>query len=97
MVLLDAAGVLRSLEWWLYDKRAATCQYFTPPPSSQIVHLDIDDEALEAVGPWPWRRSTLAGIFDEINAANPKAVAVDVLFSEPQRRRSKSTPLMRPT
>src|SRR3954451_18120226 len=86
VVLLDAGGALRPFEWWLYDKRAATCQYFTPQPSSQIVHLDMDDEALDptAVGSFPWKRSKWAAMLDEIRLAGPKAVALDVMFAEPQ-------------
>jgi CHASE2 domain-containing sensor protein/serine phosphatase RsbU (regulator of sigma subunit) len=87
VVLADATGVLQQLEWWLYDLRAATCQHFAPKPSSQIVHLDIDDDSLERIHRWPWPRSTVASILDELQLAGPKVVAIDVLFGEPQDNR----------
>lgn len=86
IVICNALGLLQPLEWWLYDVRALTCQFFTPAPSEQIVHIDIDDEALETIGPWPWRRSVIGSLLDELRLASPKAVAIDVLFTEPQRK-----------
>ncbi len=79
----DAIGLLGPMESWLFDRRAKDCQFFTPPPSSQIVHLDIDDESLITIHRWPWPRSTMAALLDEVRLAGPKAVAIDVLFSEP--------------
>ncbi|HUB23877.1 MAG TPA: hypothetical protein VL992_00510, partial [Tepidisphaeraceae bacterium] len=38
----------------LSDYRARHFQYFRPPPTKQLVHLDIDDTTLSAVGRWPW-------------------------------------------
>src|SRR5687767_14162028 len=84
VIALDAMDVLAPVERWCYDKRAALFQRFTPPPTAQLVHVDIDDSALEAVGAWPWPRSTLADIVDEFRRAGAHAVALDVLFSESQ-------------
>src|SRR5947208_2775863 len=57
---LDRAGKLATIEGVCYDLRARHCLHFIPPPTDQLVHLDIDDSALETVGPWPWPRTTLA-------------------------------------
>jgi CHASE2 domain-containing sensor protein/class 3 adenylate cyclase len=81
----DALGLLSPLERWLYDERALRCQHWTPPPTDKLVHVDIDDAALDAIGHWPWDRSTVAEILDELRLAGAKAVALDVLFSEPQK------------
>ena len=80
----DALGLLTPLERWLYDSRALWCQHWTPPPTDKLVHVDIDDAALDSVGHWPWDRSDVAEILDELRMAGAKAVALDVLFSEPQ-------------
>src|SRR5687767_11111530 len=84
VIALDALNVLAPVERWCYDKRAALFQRFTPAPTDQLVHVDIDDSALEAVGAWPWPRSTLADIVDEFRLAGARSVALDVLFSESQ-------------
>jgi CHASE2 domain-containing sensor protein len=82
VLVADAVGMLANLERWLYDQRAAACQFFTPPPTDRLVHLDIDDKAVDAIGRWPWPRSRMARIVEEIARAKPKAVAIDVLYAE---------------
>ena len=83
-IALDWAGILAAPEHFFYDLRARRCRYFSPPPTDKLVHLDIDDGTLEAMGAWPWPRSWLAEIVDEVNLAGAKALATDVIFSEPQ-------------
>src|SRR3954464_15654586 len=83
VVLLDMAGTLEPLELWLYDRRATDCQYFNKPPTDRIVHIDIDDASLDTLGRWPWPRSVIAQLLDEIALAKPKAVLFDVISSEP--------------
>ena len=87
MVLAASAfGLLDSLEYWLYDQRAIYCQLAEPPPTSRFVHLDIDDASVSptALGRWPWPRGKLAQILDEVSRAQPSAVGLDIMFSEPQ-------------
>src|SRR6186713_1113745 len=83
-IAADVAGALTPLENWLYDNRARFCQFFTNPPSDKIVHVDIDDKAIETIGRMPWPRARWAVILDEINRAQPKAVELDLVFAEPQ-------------
>ncbi|HTL31402.1 MAG TPA: SpoIIE family protein phosphatase, partial [Tepidisphaeraceae bacterium] len=75
---------LDNLEGWLYDRRVATCQIFNPAPTDRIVHLDIDDRSLDAIGKWPWPRAKMARLIDEIAVAKPKAVAIDVVMTDPE-------------
>jgi class 3 adenylate cyclase/CHASE2 domain-containing sensor protein len=82
VIVASAAGWLDSLENWFYDQRALYCQQFTKPPTTQLVHLDLDDRALEVIGKWPWPRSKLAGILDELGRAKPKVVATDLIFPD---------------
>src|SRR3954452_473753 len=89
VTLLDLpnADALRPMEHWLYDRRCRYCQFFTPPPTDKLVHLDIDDNALESMGAWPWPRDLMASLMQEIGDAGPKAVAMDILYTEPRRVR----------
>jgi len=75
-------GWLLSLEHWLYDQRARRRQAFTPPPTDRLVHVDIDDLALERIGRWPWPRSRVAAIVDELRLAGARAIALDILLPE---------------
>jgi serine phosphatase RsbU (regulator of sigma subunit)/CHASE2 domain-containing sensor protein len=78
----DGVGLLAPFENWLSDMRSAHCQLFSPPPSSKIAFLDIDDGAIETLGRWPWPRRTQARLLQELARAHPKIVGLDVVFSE---------------
>jgi class 3 adenylate cyclase/CHASE2 domain-containing sensor protein len=84
ITVLDAGRLFEPLERWLYDRRIRDCQFFTPPPTDRLVHIDIDDAALDTIGPWPWPRTKLALLIDEINVAGAKAVGLDIIFPEAQ-------------
>lgn len=84
VIACDMAGLLQSLEWWFYDERVRLCQLYRKPPTDRLVHVDIDDSALETIGRWPWHRNILADAVDELRRAGAKAVAFDVLLSEPE-------------
>ncbi|MCC6580211.1 MAG: adenylate/guanylate cyclase domain-containing protein [Phycisphaeraceae bacterium] len=92
VAVLAFVGGLNGLERILYDQRASWCQHFTSKPTDTLVHLDIDDGTLEALGAWPWPRTKLARMVDEIALAGAKAVALDVVFSEPQKARWEDLP-----
>jgi adenylate cyclase len=47
--------------------------------------VDIDERSLERFGQWPWPRVLLARLLRRIAEAGPRAVAVDILLSEPDR------------
>ena len=82
----DYFGLLKSLDDWAYDRRVRSCQTSAQPPSRQIVHLDVDDRALEVIGRWPWPRARFASLLNEVQIAGPKVVGMDVLFSEREDR-----------
>ena len=83
VIVAERAGLVRPLENWFSDQRTLRCQQFTPAPTTQLVHLDIDDRALDLVK-WPWPRSMWADIYNELARAKPKAVASDIVFPDPQ-------------
>jgi class 3 adenylate cyclase/CHASE2 domain-containing sensor protein len=84
VIALDASTLLQGLDWTFYDWRVRLCQFYRKPPTDRLVHIDIDDGALETVGRWPWPRNYLADVVDELGQAGAKVVAFDVLLSEPE-------------
>ncbi len=82
VICLDATNNLRPLESFFYDERVKFCQFFRKPPTDRVVHVDIDDTALETIGRWPWQRSVLADVVDELGRAGVKAIAFDVILPE---------------
>src|SRR4051812_10581692 len=79
VLLTDALGGLDIPEQQLHDLRARSCQFFTSPPTDRIAHVDIDDGALDQVGRWPWSRTRIAELIDEMNVAGAKLIVLDVL------------------
>lgn len=55
------------------------------PTSGRVVIVDVDEASLAAVGQWPWSRSTMADLIDGLRQAGAAAIALDVMFAEPQR------------
>lgn len=47
--------------------------------------VDIDDESLQRIGQWPWPRIELAQLLDNLSEMGAKAIALDIIFSEPDR------------
>ncbi len=70
-----------TLERKLYDIRMGLRG--SPKSESNIVMVNIDDESVEKLGRWPWPRSQLAKGIDKINAANPRIIGLNIIYSEP--------------
>jgi len=57
------------------------------PPKSPVVVAEIDVDALESIGKWPWRRSIHADLVRDLTNLGAKAVVFDVMFYEPDNDR----------
>src|SRR5215467_11140953 len=59
---------------------------FAPKPQarSPVVVVTIDDQSLQRFGRWPWSRTVLATLVNNLNRAGASVVGLDVLLSEPQ-------------
>src|SRR5579862_5549101 len=55
-----------------------------PKPRSRVVLVLIDDESLNRFGRWPWSRTLLAKLTNNLNAAGASVIGLDILLSEPQ-------------
>ena len=53
---------------------------------ARVVVIDIDRRSIEALGAWPWPRETMARLVETVAGANPAAIAIDVLFAQPDGR-----------
>ena len=85
-VIIGVAATLGSWLWRpdlaIYDA-VLSLQKNKPDPDIAIV--TIDDESLSRLGNWPWPRSIHARMLDRLQRAGVKAVAMDIIFSEPDR------------
>lgn len=74
------AGPLASAERQTLDWRF---QLRGPLPLNDgIVLILVDEASLEALGGWPLRRGALARALARLTAAGPRAVAIDILFTQ---------------
>jgi adenylate cyclase len=50
-----------------------------------VTIIDIDDKSLEKLGQWPWPRTRLAELVNELTRLGAVVIAFDAVFSEPDR------------
>jgi serine phosphatase RsbU (regulator of sigma subunit)/CHASE2 domain-containing sensor protein len=56
-----------------------------PRGSAPVVIVEIDDASLAEHGQWPWPRTALARLLEEIAGRAPAAIGVDIVMPEPDR------------
>lgn len=59
---------------------------WVPHGELPVVVVDIDRPSIEAYGAWPWPRERMARLVEAVAARRPAAIAIDVLFAEPDDR-----------
>ena len=52
--------------------------------------VDIDDDSLARLGQWPWPRTRIAELIDQLRAGEVAAIGFDVVFAEPDRTSPKA-------
>jgi signal transduction histidine kinase len=55
-----------------------------PRQRSPVVVVLIDDDSLQKFGRWPWSRSLLARLTNNLSRAGAQVIGLDILLSEPQ-------------
>lgn len=56
-----------------------------PYQETPVRIIAIDEESLQRLGQWPWPRTRLAELTERLQSAQPKVIALNILFSEPDR------------
>ncbi|GAB1385987.1 CHASE2 domain-containing protein [Melaminivora sp.] len=77
---LTSSGLLRRADFLAHD---ATTGLRALPANPDIVLISVDDASIAAIGRWPWRRALHAQVVTQIAAQAPRALALDMLFGEP--------------
>ena len=55
--------------------------------SDDVVVVMIDDASVAKKGQWPWRRTDVAALIENIAQTGPKVIGIDIYFTEPDRMR----------
>lgn len=71
------AGLFAGLENFFED-----LFFVSRPIHPDIVIVAIDNESISRIGQWPWPREIFAKALSILSEAKPKAVGIDVMFSE---------------
>jgi len=75
-----AAGFIQGINSILLDRKISLTSL--PATSSEIVHLDVDDKAIEKIGEWPWDRGESARIVRRLAELGAKVVVFDIIYSK---------------
>ncbi len=64
-----------------------TFQRFDPRKkvARPVTIVDIDDKSMEKLGQWPWPRTRIADLINELTRLGAVVIAFDAVFSEPDR------------
>jgi len=54
--------------------------------TSEVIIIDIDEKSLGKFGQFPWNRSVFAKIIENVSAADPKAIGLDIFFTEKDKQ-----------
>ncbi len=73
-------GLTERLDNLVYDRLISLR---APPPNDKIFIVAIDNRSLAELGKWPWSRQTHIQLLNQLAKTRPKAIAYDVLFTEP--------------
>ena len=84
-LFITITGVLDftdAIEKKSYDFRAKMAASSDRNPDIELVVISTDD--LAEFGRWPWSRNILAKGIDNLSAAGARAIALNIIFSEPE-------------
>lgn len=75
---------IRSLRYFAFDTYNRIHQR---APTDNVVIVDIDEGSLrdDRLGQWPWPRTTVAKLVDQLKAMGAKAIVFDMVFAEEDR------------
>lgn len=98
LVLFLAAALLIPREWrnafrekafdvvLAADRQIRRLQPQATTKGIPVFVVDIDRRSLDALGPWPWPRETMARLVEAVSSGNPSVVGIDILFAQADNR-----------
>lgn len=79
-VAVDALRLTQRFEWIALDWQFRHVNHIDA--DDRIVHIDIDDGALQRVGSWPWPRDKQAGLVRVLRELGAKMIVLDLVYPE---------------
>ena len=63
-----------------------------PPAGKPVTIIDLDEQSLAEIGQWPWPRTTVAKLIQNLMQMGAGLVAFDIVFAEPDRMNPGNIP-----
>jgi len=57
----------------------------TIEPTGHVVIIDIDERSIKEIGQFPWKRSDVAKMINNLGDAGVSAIGLDIMFPEPDK------------
>ena len=90
---ITGPDLLEVLEIKTYDIRY---RFMPPRPvPAGIVIVDIDARSVQEVGRFPWPRSKMAELIRKIDAHDPRAIALDIVFNDKDMEAQQAADILR--
>ena len=86
--LISLSLILVYTQWlqkWDHVIYDTNLKQWSHPAPDDIAIIAIDKLSLEKFGRWPWSRQVHAKLIDTLHQADSKAVALNIIFSEPDQ------------
>ena len=85
--LVDPLIIREVVESRTYDLRLHLRDLLHHPQlRDDILIVTVDEKSIAEIGRWPWSREVMARLVDRISEGRPKAIGIDILFSERENR-----------
>ena len=81
----NAPGISRYARDWMMRARGVL------PPPDDIAIVAIDEPSIARFGRFPWSRQVIARAIDAVEAGKPRAIALDVLLTDPTNQEADET------
>jgi adenylate cyclase len=78
--LLVSPQWLNQLNWFMQDQIVR--QAASEQPVDSVVLIDIDEESIQMLSAWPWPRSLLAELIEQLAQKQVKVIALDIVFPD---------------
>ncbi|OZB86435.1 MAG: hypothetical protein B7Z48_04715, partial [Thiotrichales bacterium 12-47-6] len=69
---------LNQLNWFMQDQIVR--QTASEQPVDSVVLIDIDEDSIQMLSAWPWPRSLLAELIEQLAQKQVKVIALDIIF-----------------
>ena len=72
----------KEMQYYAFDTLNAL---FPREASGEVYIVDIDDDSLQSIGQWPWPRTVIAELVENLTDLGAKVIAFDGVLAEPDR------------